>query len=125
MKKISFILLTASLILTACSKDESTQEEESARLEKMYNEIVEYSQVSSKPCTNSDEWAFMKLGASSCSGYIVYNKKIDVAVFQKKIDQYLEAQGKFGAKWKIYNVCMMTPPPTGIKCVDEKPTLIY
>ncbi|SHL16869.1 hypothetical protein [Flavobacterium chilense] len=125
MKKVSFILFVLSLTIVGCSNDESTREEESARLDKMYKEIVEYSQVNSKPCTNPDEWTFMKLGASTCSGYIVYGKKIDVTAFQKKIDQYINARGKYDAKWGIVYDCMMMPPPTGVKCVDEKPTLIY
>ncbi|KAF2331710.1 hypothetical protein [Flavobacterium ginsenosidimutans] len=127
MKKLSFILFVLSILLPSCSNDESTREEESARLEKMYKEIVEYSQVNSKPCTNPEDWAFMKFGASNCSGYILYNKQIDVAVFQKKIDQYIAAKGKFDVKWEVFYDCMELPVPTpsDIKCIDGKPAISY
>lgn len=127
MKKLSFILFAASLICFSCSNDENTQEEESARLQKMYNEIIDYSQVNSKPCTNPEEWAFMKFGPSNCSGYILYHKQIDVVALQKKVDNYLAAKGKFDAKWGIFYDCMMLPPPTpsDIKCVDGKPVIKY
>ncbi|WP_433763330.1 hypothetical protein [Flavobacterium ginsenosidimutans] len=127
MKKLSFILFVLSLLLVSCSNDESTQEEESARLQKMYNEIVEYSQVNSKPCINPEEWAFMKFGSSNCSGYILYYKQIDVTILQKKIDRYLAAKGKFDAKWGIFYDCMElpTPTPSDIKCVDGKPVIKY
>ncbi|MBO9585475.1 MAG: hypothetical protein J7574_15025 [Flavobacterium sp.] len=127
MKKLSFILFATTLMCFSCSNDESTQEEESARLEKMYNEIVQYSQINSKPCTDPEDWGFMKFGASSCSGYILYNKQIDVAVFQKKVDQYIAAKGKFDAKWGIFYDCMMlpTPSPSDVKCIDGKPYISY
>ncbi|WP_289658017.1 hypothetical protein [Flavobacterium panacagri] len=127
MKKLSYLLFAIFLIITSCSKDESSREEEQARLDKMYQEIIDYSQINSKSCTNPEEWTFVKFGASLCSGYIIYNKTVNVSVLQQKIDKYKEAQGKFDAKWGVYYAldCVMMPPPTGIECVNEKPTLIY
>ncbi|MBW1656292.1 hypothetical protein [Flavobacterium quisquiliarum] len=127
MKKLSFFLLAICITTISCSKDESTREEEQARLDKMYQEIIDYSQINSKSCTNPEEWTFMKYSPSNCSGYIIYNKAVDADIFRKKIDQYREAQGKFDAKWGVYytSVCPVRPAPTSIECIDGKPSLIY
>ncbi|MNE92805.1 hypothetical protein D3C80_1905750 [compost metagenome] len=59
----------------------------------------------------------------------MYNKQIDAAVFQKKIDQYIAAQGKFNVKWEVFADCMpMQVPvliPSEIQCVDGKPIIKY
>lgn len=126
MKKLSFLLFAFCIVFSSCSNDhESTQEEDSAVLVKMYNDIVEYSQANSKTCTNPEEWAFVKFGNSFCSGHIIYNKNINVALFQKKVNQYIKAKEKFDEKWGVFYDCMMMPPPTGIQCVEGKPALIY
>jgi len=129
MKNLSFILFVVSLLCFSCSSDETTREEESARLEKMYNEIVAYSQINSKTCTNPEEWAFTKFGNSNCSSYILYNKQIDAAVFQKKVDEYIVAKGKFNVKWGVLSDCMpMQIPaliPSQIECKDGKPVIKY
>lgn len=125
MKKLGLLLFTFCIIFASCSKDESTMEEESARLDKMYEDIILYSQINIKTCTNPDEWALLKLGESLCSGYIIYNKSINIAVFQKKISKYQEAKGKFDIKWGIFYDCMTMPVPTGISCVEGKATIIY
>ncbi|MFC0778083.1 hypothetical protein [Flavobacterium sp. HJSW_4] len=129
MKNLSFILFVVSLLCFSCSSDETTREEESAKLEKMYNEIVAYSQINSKTCTNPEEWAFTKFGNSNCSSYILYNKQIDAAVFQKKVDEYIVAKGKFNVKWGVLSDCMpMQVPaliPSQIECKDGKPVIKY
>ena len=125
MKKLPFLLFAICFTIASCSKDETTQEEEQARLDIMYQEIIDYSQIDSKACTNPDEWSFTKFGASTCSGYLIYNKKIDLTVFQKKIDKYIEERGKFDVKWGVYYDCIMMPPPKSIECKNGKPTLIY
>ncbi|WP_433829413.1 hypothetical protein [Flavobacterium anhuiense] len=128
MKKLSFILFATSLICFSCSNDESTKDEESARLDKMYNEIITDSQVNSKPCTNPEDWTYTKFGNSGCSGYILYNKQIDAVAFQKKVDQYIAARGKFHVKWGILADCILTSPsmiPSEIQCIDGKPVIKY
>lgn len=73
MKKLSFFLLTICMTITSCSKDESSREEEQARLDKMSDELIEYSQVNSKTCTNPADWDILKYGESACSGFYIYN----------------------------------------------------
>lgn len=127
MKNLLFLFIAMCFTFGACSNDETTQQEEAEKLDKMYDEIIHYSQVDSQPCTNPEEWAFIKSEPSNCAAYILYNKKIDADILKKKIDNYIAARGKFNEKWGIYNtsVCMTTPLPTGVECADGKPKLIY
>lgn len=110
----------------SCSNDENTMEEDAAILDNMYQKIVENSQINSKKCTNPEEWAFMKFGESSCAGYIIYNKSINVANFEKEIKQYNTATAKFEEKWGIVNdffPCVAKPHTVSVLCIEEKPTL--
>lgn len=128
MKKLSFLLLALCLAFTSCSKDESSREEEQARLDKMYDELIEYSQVNSKTCTNPEEWNILKYGESACSGFYIYNKSVDAAVFRKKVDSYREARSKFDAKWGVYYdayPCETVVMNTRISCVEGKATIVY
>nr|WP_294788521.1 hypothetical protein [uncultured Flavobacterium sp.] len=125
MKKLSFIVFAVSLIFFSCSNDNSTMEEESARLSKMYAELVTDSQINSKTCTNPDEWAILRFNESLCSGYIIYNKSIDTVVFRKKVNKYIEAHGKFDAKWGILYDCVTLPSTAEISCVEGKATLTH
>lgn len=129
MKKLTLLLCIFCITFSSCNNDESTQEEESARLEKMYREIVEYSQINSKPCTDAEEWTFMNFGSSSCSGFIFYNKQINVAVFKSKVNQYNVAKTKFDKKWGVFYDCGFVPPPHPskfkVKCYDGKPAIDY
>ncbi|MNF14615.1 hypothetical protein D3C80_2168990 [compost metagenome] len=57
----------------------------------------------------------------------MYNKQIDATVFQKKIEQYIAAQGKFNVKWEVFADCVLPTNliPSEIQCVDGKPVLKY
>lgn len=127
MKKLILLFSAICLTFVACSNDETTLQEDSARLDKMIAEITEYSQVNTQTCTDPDEWAFTKFGNTTCSGYILYSKKIDVTILQKKIDNYLKAKANFDVKWGVVAIeeCILTNPPTGVECVDAKPKLVY
>lgn len=129
MKKLCFIVFVLSLLFVSCNNDESTREEEQARLEKMYNEIIEYSQIKSKTCTNPADWNIIKYGESMCSDYFIYNKSIDVDVLRKKADKYREARGKFDAKWGVYYdayPCQtLAYYSARISCVEGRATLVY
>ncbi|KFF05907.1 hypothetical protein [Flavobacterium reichenbachii] len=130
MKKLSFILLAICFAFASCSNDnESTMEEDSARLDKMYDDIVAYTQINSTPCSNPEEWGFIQSQNNSCggnAGYIAYSKKIDLSILQKKIENYGKAKNSFYIKWGILNdVCQWKAPPTNVECVDGKPKLIF
>jgi hypothetical protein len=130
MKKLSFILLSVCFTLASCSNDnESTMEEDAARLDKMYEDIVAYTQINSTPCSNSEEWGFIQSQNNSCgenAGYIAYSKKIDITILQKKIDNYSKAKSSFSSKWELfYDVCQWKAPPINVECVDGKPKLIF
>lgn len=127
MKKLSFIVFVVCLLFS-CSNDENSKEEDSQKLEKMYNEIIAVSLANSEPCTNSEEWDFAPIGSKACgghAGYIVYSKKINTSEFLAKVKKYTDAQSAFNKEWGIISDCSMIIKPTGIQCSDEKPVLSY
>jgi hypothetical protein len=98
MKKLNYILFFFCLIFVSCSNDDTTQSEDSQKLDAMYNEIITLSLVNSQPCTNPDEWSFTAVNSSACgqnAGFIAYSKKINKEQFIKKVEKYLEAQIAF------------------------------
>lgn len=129
MKKLSFILFVFCLIIGSCDNDETTKEEDSAKLLESYNDVITFSQANSQACNNADEWGFIKMDKSGCpeNGYIVYSKKIDLLTLQTKIDQYNKVKENFHRKWGHENegedICGLKTVPTGVKCVDNKPQL--
>ncbi|KUJ60542.1 hypothetical protein AR687_17375 [Flavobacteriaceae bacterium CRH] len=131
MKKLSFIIFTFCLLFASCNNDNDDnvlQEEGSQKLEKMYNELITGSLVNSQPCTDPKEWAFTAVNLSACGSdarFIVYSKKINTAAFLDKVKKYQEAKIAFDTKWKIVSVCDIIKTPTGVDCVDGKPTLTY
>lgn len=129
MKRISLLFMTIAFIFMGCSNDDDqTQEQESQKLDQMYQEIIALSLVTTEACTNSDDWAFTAIGHKSCggpTGYIAYSLKIDTAAFLKKVENYTKAQKEFNIKWGIPSTCEMAIPPTGVSCVDGKATLVF
>lgn len=128
MKKLSFIVFTICLIFASCSNDENSQEEDSKKLEKMYNEIIVASLANSQNCTNPEEWNIAGIGSKACggySGYIVYSKKINSDEFLAKVKKYTNAQNGYNKKWGIGSDCSMVIEPTGVECIDGKAKLSY
>ncbi|WP_281632027.1 hypothetical protein [Flavobacterium luteolum] len=133
MKKPSFILFVVSLLCFSCSNDDSTtQEEDTAKLESIYNDIITYSKIETESCSNPAEWGFVKMFDSPCSatgGYILYSKKADQSVLEKKIEQYKAQKAYISKKWGFYAdvspPCIDKKVPTGVKCVDNKPQLYF
>lgn len=128
MKKLSFLVFTICLIFASCSNDENSQEEDSKKLEKMYNEIIVASLADSEPCTNPEEWNIAGIGSKACggyTGYIVYSKKINSDEFLAKVKKYRDAQSDYNKKWGVFSDCSMAIQPTGVECVDGKAKLNY
>jgi hypothetical protein len=129
MKTIKFLFIAFSILLFSCNTDDSaSQETETQNLTKLYDEIISSSMVNSTPCTNPSEWSFTAIGLKACggsTGYIMYSLKINVPEFLKKVENYTNAQTTYNKKWGIISTCEITPLPTGIDCVNGKPTLIY
>lgn len=124
MKKLSFIVFAICLIFASCSNDENSQEEDSKKLEKMYNEIIVASLANSEPCTNPAEWNIAGIGSKACggyAGYIVYSKKINSEEFLAKVKKYTDAQSDYNKKRGVFSDCSLTAEPTGVECVDGKP----
>ncbi|WP_026729257.1 hypothetical protein [Flavobacterium denitrificans] len=129
MKNLSFILAVICLTFVSCNNDDDNAKEKDARkLEKMHKEIVVLSQVNTTPCTDASEWAFTAIGSKACGGpmgFILYSKKIDTVKFLAKVKAYTDAEAAFNVKWNISSPCDMAIPPTGVDCVNGKPTLLY
>lgn len=131
MKKLSLILLTACLSLISCSSndDDNSQPRESAKVERMRNQLTALSLINSESCSNPADWDLVLTSTDGCSSnhesYIIYSKKINVKDFLAKVEAYKRAKQKYQSKWKIYSACPMTLPPTGVDCYEGKPILSY
>jgi len=129
MKNIKFLFIAFNILLFSCNNnDSSSQETEMQNLTKMYDEIISTSMVNSTPCTNPAEWSFTAIGSKACggsAGYIPYSLKINVPEFLKKVENYTNTQAAYNKKWGIMSTCEIIVPPSGVDCVNGKPTLIY
>ncbi|WP_264564944.1 hypothetical protein [Flavobacterium sp. N3904] len=129
MKNIKFLFIAFSILFFSCNNDDSSsQQTEMRNLTKMYEEIISISMVNNSPCVNPAEWSFTAIGSKACggsTGYIPYSLKINVPEFLKKVENYTNAQAAFNKKWGIMSTCEIILPPTGVDCVNGKPTLIY
>ncbi|MEN2400061.1 hypothetical protein GKZ90_0009745 [Flavobacterium sp. MC2016-06] len=128
MKKLRYILFATCLLFLSCSNDENSKEEDSKKLEIMYNEIIDLSLVNSQTCTDSKDWSITGIGSKPCggvTGYIAYSKKVNEPEFLNKVKAYTDAEAVFNGKWKIYSTCEALPPPASVECVDGKPKLTY
>lgn len=132
MKKIGLIAFIVCMTCMAftCENDdeETTQEEDQAKLEIMYKEIIDFSLAGTQSCTDSKDWDFTGIGARSCGGfqaYIVYSKKINTAQFLNKVKDYTDAEAAYNKKWGVGSICSVENPPKKIECVEGKPKMIY
>lgn len=130
MKNITFILFAIFFSLTSCcNDDETTQEEDNDKLEKLYQELVILSEVEDHTCNNPDEWSYTKL-ADVCGGErnIIYYKNIKSKTFFEKVELYKKLFVNYTKKWGGPNcsVFIIFPgKPIGLDCYNEKPRLIY
>jgi hypothetical protein len=129
MKKINLLFIVFSILLYSCNNDDSsTQEDEIQNLNDIYSEVIAASMVNSTPCTNAAEWSFTAIGSKACggpTGFIPYSLKINSKSFLKKVENYTNKQAAYNKKWGIMSTCDVPQQPSGVDCVDEKPTLIY
>lgn len=129
MKNIKLVFIAFGFLFLSCNSDDSSSKEtETQNLTKMYDEIISASMVNSTPCIDPAEWSFTAIGSKACGGpasYIAYSLKINVTEFLKKVENYTNAQDAYNKKWNIISTCEMMMPPTGVDCVNGKPTLIY
>lgn len=129
MKNIKLLFTAFVFLFLSCDSDDSSSKEaETQNLTKLYDEIISASMANSTPCTDPTEWSFTAIGSKACggpTGYIAYSLKINVTEFLKKVKNYTNAQDAYNKKWGIFSTCEMMLPPTGVDCVNGKPTLIY
>lgn len=142
MKNVYLILLTLSIVFSAC-KDEGTNvdidkncvdcveisklsnAQGQAYLTTKYNEILKI--ASEVTCTDASKWIIIPIGAKACggpTGFITYEKSINEAVFLKKVENYTKAQIIFNKKWGVYSTCDIPVKPSKVECVDGKAKMI-
>lgn len=128
MKIPGIILSVVFFVIASCSNDrETTQEEDDAKLSKMHAELIALSGQETQTCTNPDEWAYTSLTSPCGRQFILYSKKTNTELFLKKAEQYNKSSQAYLEKWKIYCAFFSIAPvePTGIECVEGKPTIVY
>ncbi|WP_339920471.1 hypothetical protein [uncultured Flavobacterium sp.] len=127
MKNLKLLILVIGLIVTSCSNDNGTsQEQEAQNLEKMHAEIL--SLAVSKQCENPADWNFTPIGSKACggpTGFIAYSLKLNTTDFLDKVEKYTNSQKEFNNKWGIISTCDVPPSPTSIKCVNNTAELVY
>ncbi|MFB9079863.1 hypothetical protein ACFFLS_08230 [Flavobacterium procerum] len=128
MKKLSIIVFTILMTFTSCSNDDdTTQEEDTAKLSKMHAELVTLSGQETHTCTNPDEWAYTSI-VTTCGGqFMLYSKKANTELFLKKVEQYNKSSQAYVEKWKVYCAFFSVLPaePVGIGCVEGKARILY
>ncbi len=125
---LSLSLLLAGITFVKCTTtvEPLTMEEEKAKLEKLYDEIVELSQ--SETCSNPDNWKYTAIGSKACggpTGYIAYPKSIDESNFLSLVEDYTLTQKSYNEKSGMMSDCSLPAEPTGITCEDGKAKLVY
>jgi hypothetical protein len=79
-------------------------------------------------CTNPDEWEIIPFGSKSCGGpfgYIAYHNSIDTTAFFELVEKHRKAQEAYHLRWGIISDCIIIPEPTGLRCEDGAPVLIF
>ncbi|TVZ56320.1 hypothetical protein OD91_1604 [Lutibacter sp. Hel_I_33_5] len=102
------------------------QEKEHQNLMNLFAEIQDI--ANSLSCKDALEWLFTAYGSKACGGpqgYIAYSKKIDTVNFLNKVAIYTEGEKEYNIKWDINSTCDITPQPTGVKCENDYPTLLF
>jgi len=127
MKNTILLLAGFLLISSSCSVDDAALKMQAQQqLDVLYQALI--NMAGSVPCTNSQNWAFTAVGAKACGGpigYLAYPLSIDTTNFLNKVAHFTAEQEKFNIKWQVFSDCMIVQPPTGVECVDNKPTFIY
>jgi hypothetical protein len=121
-----FLLLSCTFFLLSCSENETTQEEDFAKLQKMYVELESFAH--SLPCEDATEWRYAPIGAKPCGGpwsYMAYHSSINTKTFITKVDEYYRFNDHLNRKWGLGSDCMYVFPPSEITCNDAKPVLVY
>lgn len=130
MKRTILILTSVALIISltwSCSdRNERTERDDQAELEKQYQDIVKL--ANQFTCENAGEWKFTAIGKKACggpSGYIAYSVKINESNFLKKVEQYTKLQSDYNNKWAPYSDCSIVTPPKSVTCENGKPKFAY
>ncbi|MCF6213705.1 MAG: hypothetical protein L3J45_06735 [Flavobacteriaceae bacterium] len=126
MKNLIISIASLVLILTSCTSNTLSQEQEQQLLDDLYLDIQTL--ANSEPCSNPEDWAFTAIGAKACggpAGYIAYPLSIDTVSFLDLVTHYTKEQEKYNIKWGVFSDCSVAQPPSGIECLNGEPTFIY
>lgn len=102
------------------------QEKDYRALMDVFDEIYQLS--ISVSCTDENDWAYTAYGSKACGGpqgYIAYSNKIDTDAFLQKVNAYSDLEHEYNVKWSIISTCDLPSMPSGIKCENGLPILVY
>lgn len=94
--------------------------------EELMNEITALAE--SVNCVDSENWAFTAFGSKPCGGpmgFLAYSTDIDTEYFLAIVETHRKAQEAANKKSGAYSDCSVPTKPTGIKCSNGKPVLVY
>jgi len=77
-------------------------------------------------CRNAGEWRAVPAGAKACGGpafYVAFHKSVEIEMMPV-IEEYTIKQDLYNKKHGIVSDCMMTAPPSGIKCKEGKAVFV-
>lgn len=126
MKNLKLIACLLVLSIFSCEKNETTQEDDLAKLQELKTEITTLAE--STTCEESDDWNFTPIGNKACGGpkeFIAYSKNIEVSKFLNLVQQYTKAEKAYNQKWGIASDCSVPAQPSAVVCVDGNPTFDY
>ncbi len=106
--------------------EQTDQEKDHEDLVNLFNEL--YAMATSKKCNNANDWLITAYGSKACGGpqgFMPYPNSIDVNLFIDKVSQYTQKEHQYNIKWGIISTCDLPAQPSGVKCENDLPVLIY
>lgn len=127
--KLNLIVLLcfSFIILSSCNK-ENQQNKDQEKLEQLYIKIKNLAESSTCGGTTNYELKFTPAGSRACGGpsaHLAYSSSINVDEFEDLVKKYTTMQADYNKKWNIVSPCDIIIAPSGVKCENGKPVLVY
>jgi hypothetical protein len=123
----TLVLLFIAFSISSCDK-EKQQSRDEQQLEQLYAKIKGLAESSTCDGTSDNQLKFTAIGASPCGGpshYLAYSTSINVKEFESLVKRYTAMQNSYNKKWNVAGTCEIVIAPSGTKCENGKPVLVY